>query len=176
MPTLDPATTEALAALQELSLPPPVSYRPQTIGWAFVAAALLGVAAYAAWRAWRRWQANAYRRAALREMTDLERRLAGSDTRAAALADLPALVKRTALACEPRPRVARLSEDEWLAFLDRTFPPGGFASGPGRLLPALAYGCATAPSDDELGDLTRLVRRWIERHDARLMDQHDARL
>lgn len=164
---LDPAMTEALAALQEISSPPPVSYRPQTIGWAFVGIALLAVTAYAGWRAWRRWHANAYRRAALREMAELERRLARADTRAAALAALPALVKRTALACEPRPRVARLSEDEWLAFLDRTCPPGGFATGPGRLLPALAYGRAPAPSDGELGDLTRLVRRWIQRHDAR---------
>jgi uncharacterized protein DUF4381 len=165
---LDPATTEALAALQELPLPPPISYRPQTIGWVLIGALMLVATVYVTWRWWRRWQANAYRREALRAMADVERRLASPETHTAAAHALPALVKRTALACTARERVARLSEDEWLAFLDRTCPPGGFAAGPGRWLPRLAYEAGAEPSALELNDLTRLVRRWIEKHDALL--------
>lgn len=164
---MDAAATEALKGLQEIPLPPPVSYRPATVGWAVVGVLLLAIAAYAAWRAWRRWQANAYRRAALRELADLETRLGAAATHAGAAAELPALVKRTALACFPRERVAPTTEDEWLAFLDRTCPPGGFVTGAGRLLPKIAY-AADQPADGELRDLTALVRRWIERHDARL--------
>lgn len=162
---MDAATTDALKGLQEIPLPPPVSYRPATVGWVFVGGLLLAIVAYAAWRGWRRWQANAYRRAALRELADLETRLEVADGHARAAAELPALVKRTALACYPRERVAPATEDEWLAFLDRTCPPGGFVAGPGKLLPALAYG-TTAPTDAELRDLTALVRHWIEKHDA----------
>jgi len=165
---LDAATTQALADLQELPLPAAVSYRPQTIGWAFVGATVVTAAAIAAWRWWQRWRANAYRRDALREMADLEQRLASPETHAAAAHALPALVKRTALACTARERVARLSEDEWLAFLDRTCPPGGFAAGPGLWLPRLAYETGAEPSDSELQDLIALVRRWITHHDARL--------
>jgi hypothetical protein len=165
---LDPATTEALAKLQELPLPPPVSFLPETIGWVVVAAVVLVLVTYASWRWWRRWQANRYRREALREMAELERRLGAPSDRAAAIAELPALVKRTALACVARERVARLSEREWLAFLDRTCPPGGFADGPGRWLPRLAYEPGVQPSDAELRDVTALVRRWITKHDARL--------
>jgi len=164
---MDAATTEALKHLQEIPLPSPVSYRPATVGWAIVGALLLGIIAYAAWHAWRRWQANAYRRAALRELADLEMRLGDAATQAGAVAELPALVKRTALACFPRERVASTTEDDWLAFLDRTCPPGGFVAGPGRLLPHLAY-ASDRPAEGELRDLTALVRRWIERHDARL--------
>ena len=164
---MDAAATEALKGLQEIPLPPPVSYRPATVGWAVGGVLLLAIAAYGAWRAWRRWQANAYRRAALRELADLETRLRTAATHDGAAAELPALVKRTALACFPRERVAPTTEDEWLAFLDRTCPPGGFVGGPGALLPRLAYG-RTSPTDDEIHGLTALVRRWIERHDARL--------
>jgi hypothetical protein len=164
---MNAAATEALKGLREIPLPPPVSFRPATVGWAAVGVLLLAVAAYAAWRAWRRWQANAYRRAALRELADIEARLGGAGTRGPAAAALPALVKRTALACFPRERVAPTTEDEWLAFLDRTCPPGGFVAGPGKLLPRIAY-AADLPADAELRDLTALVRRWIERHDAHL--------
>jgi hypothetical protein len=160
---MDAATTDALKGLHESPLPPPVSYRPATIGWVFVGVLLLAIVAYAAWRAWRRWRGNAYRRAALRELANIETRLGA----AATAVELPALVKRTALACFPRERVAPVTEDEWLAFLDRTCPSGGFASGPGKLLPTLAYG-RTPPTDAELHELTALVRRWIENHDARV--------
>ncbi len=163
---MNAAATEALNGLQEIPLPPPVSYRPATVGWAVVGALVLAIVADAASRAWRRWQANAYRRAALRELTAIEARLGASATDARAAAELPALVKRTALACFPRERVASASEDEWLAFLDRTCPPGGFVTGPGKLLPRLAY-ASDRPSDGELRDLTTLVRHWIEKHDAR---------
>jgi len=160
---MDAATTDALKALREIPLPPPVSYRPATVGWAVVGLLLLAIVAYAAWRAWRRWQANAYRREALRELADIEARLGA----AATAAELPALVKRTALARFPRESVASTTEDAWLAFLDRTCPPGGFVTGSGRLLARLAY-ASDRPTESELRALTALVRRWIERHDARV--------
>lgn len=165
---MDPATTQALAALQEIALPPAVSYRPATAAWGVVGLGLLAVLAYAAWRWFRRWQANAYRREALREMDDLERRFARSETRVGALAALPALVKRTALAGMPRAQVASLTDTQWLAFLDRTCPPGGFASGPGQLLSRIAYQTIVRPTPAELRQLTTLIRRWITHHDVRV--------
>jgi hypothetical protein len=165
---MDAATTQALAALQEIPLPPPISYRPATTAWSVVGLVLLAALAYAAWRWFGRWQANAYRREALREMADLERRFAQADARVGALTALPALVKRTALAAMPRARVASLSDAQWLAFLDRTCPPGGFASGPGTLLPRIAYQTIVRPTPAELHQLVALVRRWITHHDVRL--------
>lgn len=152
-----------LEGLREIALPAPIAYVPQTAGWAVVAVVVLALLAWALWRRHRRWVANAYRRAALAELGDIESRLDGGGA-----SELPALVKRTALAFEPRVSVARLSDVEWLRFLDRTWPSGGFVDGPGRLLPRLAYGTAAGVPDSDLRALLALVRGWIEHHHAEL--------
>lgn len=167
-PTLDPLTQQALAGLQEIPLPAAVSYAPQTIGWVGVAVVLVAAVVWWASRRRRRWVANRYRREALAELATLEARMAVPAERRAAVAAVPALLKRTALACEPRVDVAALSAAAWLAFLDRTFPPGGFVTGAGRWLPMLAYGYEGRVADDDVRAVVALARRWIGEHDARL--------
>lgn len=160
--------TGALEGLREIPLPPPIAYVPQTVGWLIVGVALTAALAWVAWRRHVRWVANRYRRAALAELAEIERGLAIESERSRAAAALPALLKRTALAFAPRETVARLTDVEWLAFLDRTCPPGGFTSGPGRLLPQLAYDGTARIAEAELRELVALTHRWIERHDARV--------
>ncbi|EHP38075.1 transmembrane protein [Cupriavidus basilensis OR16] len=160
----------ALAKLQEIPLPPPVSYLPQTWGWAVLGALLLALAGLLAWRAWRRHQANRYRRDALAELARIEAGIAaaaGDESRRDALAALPALVKRVVLACAPRTQVASLSAQAWLDYLDGTWRAGGFAEGPGRLLPELAYGVRSPPAA-EVTALIALLRDWIGQHHAHL--------
>jgi hypothetical protein len=147
-----------MSNLQEISLPDPVPWTPQTLGWyglATVAAIALGWIAY---RLYKRWRADAYRRAALAELGELERR----DT----LQGLPALLKRVALAAYPRTEVARLSGEAWLGFLDGTIGSDGFTRGPGRLLPDLAYAPAAASriTDPDARALVSLARQWIRGH------------
>ena len=149
-----------LAALKEIPLPPPISWAPQTAGWVVVALLVMAAIAWIAWRRHARWVADRYRRAALAELAEIER--------TGATAMVPALLKRTALAFAPRAKVAALSDAEWLAFLDRTCPPGGFATGPGRALTTLAYGDAIAVGEQDCRTLLELSRRWIEHHDAGL--------
>lgn len=167
-PALDPLTQQALAGLREIPLPPEPSWMPQTIGWIGVAVVLAAAFGWWAWRRHRRWVANRYRRDALAELAVLEARMTVAAERAAAVAAVPALLKRTALACEPRPEVAALSNEAWLTFLDRTFPPGGFVAGPGRWLPLLAYGYEGRVAEDDVRAVVALARRWIAGHDARL--------
>jgi uncharacterized protein DUF4381 len=107
-----------------------------------------------------RWVADRYRRAALAELAEIER--------SGAVAMVPALLKRTALAFAPRATVASLSDAAWLAFLDRTCPRGGFASGPGRSLATLAYGDARTIAEPDRRALLGLARRWIAEHHAEL--------
>lgn len=153
----------SIADLKEIPAPPPVSYMPQTAGWWVLAGiVLLALAAYAFVR-WRRWRRNRYRREAQAELAAIEHAVADAGTRAAALAAIPVLVKRTALAWAPRTLVASLSGPAWLRYLDDTFPPGGFADGPGRTLDALAYDDASV-RDDELASLLALLHRWIDDH------------
>ncbi|MGO4331616.1 DUF4381 domain-containing protein [Cupriavidus sp. 2TAF22] len=156
-----------LSALQEIPTPAPVSWLPQTWGWAVLAALLLTVLALLAWRVYRRRQASRYRREALAELARIEAMLADEHSRAGALAALPALVKRVVLAFAPRAQVASLSAQAWLAYLDGTWRAGSFTSGPGRLLPELAYG-SQPPAAAEVTALVALLRDWIGQHHARL--------
>ncbi|HTO08909.1 MAG TPA: DUF4381 domain-containing protein [Myxococcota bacterium] len=153
-----PDSSGALQGLAELPLPAPVPYTPETPGaWAVLVLLLAAVAALA-WRALRRWRANAYRRAALRELAGLEQ--------ASDLARLPALLKRTALAARPRQRVAALSGAAWLEYLDGTMGGREFAAGPGRALATLSYTKQPSLSAEETRALLRLARDWIEHHRA----------
>lgn len=157
-----PATPDlALAALQELPLPDPIPYIPQTPGWGIVGALLLCVLAVSAWRWYKRRLANRYRVDALRELADIEQMLRQQPL---AAGRLPALVKRVALASAPRAMTATLSGDDWLQWLDRTLPRAGFLEAPGRLLPQLAYGSPQAADPDTLRALLALLRRWIPDH------------
>ncbi|SAK66759.1 DUF4381 domain-containing protein [Caballeronia ptereochthonis] len=158
-------TPAALQSLHELPLPAPVSYAPQTIGWVFVALLLGALALACAWIAWRRHEKSRYRREALAELARIEARLSDEATRAAALAQIAPLVKRTALAAAPREQVAALSGASWLAYLRKTHTAFDDESG------VLLYMASYAP-DERLAAVTRekaerlaqAARNWIEHH------------
>lgn len=155
---------EQLANLQEIGLPEPVSYFPQTISWYIVLALVLLASLWMVWRWIRRWNSNHYRREALRELDVIEQ--AGQP-----LSRLPVLVKRAALAFAPREEVAALSGDAWLHFLGSTCPGSDFMSEKGRLLLDLSYASPDKLdqlSPDQKRELFSLVRLWIRRHRAGL--------
>src|ERR1700744_6324336 len=85
------ATPQTLTGLQELALPDPVPYVPQTPGWIAVAVLFVVLLAYVGWRLARRYRAQRYRRAALREVASIEARLGDASTRGRALGELAAL-------------------------------------------------------------------------------------
>lgn len=157
----------SLDRLQDIVTPPPVPWWPPAPGWHLAGAAALALVGWLARRAWARWRAAAYRRAALAELRAIEARAADDAQRAAAVRDLPALVKRTALAAFPRATVASLSGDAWLRFLDRTGRTDAFTAGRGRVLGALAYDPRAAELDAAAAaELCAAVRGWIGTHDA----------
>jgi hypothetical protein len=164
------AATAGLEKLHDILLPDPVSWAPQTIGWYVVLGLILLLASLWVHGSVRHFSENRYRRLALVDLSAIERTLQQPEARAAALAALPGLLKRTALSGFPRVEVAALSGRDWLAFLDETMGGGkAFTEGEGRVLPLLAY--APAPRIEELsGDaaqrLVRLARRWISMHDS----------
>jgi Domain of unknown function (DUF4381) len=160
------ADPTSLENLFDIVVPPPVSWWPPAPGWFVVGGVMLVLVFWGAWWAWRRWRAAAYRRAALGEWQQLKTQAADPGRREAALRQLPALVKRTALATFPREAVASLSGVEWLRFLDRTGHTDIFTHGRGQLLPELAYDPRLAAQLDTAAveDLFRIVQRWIRSH------------
>ncbi|SEI47135.1 DUF4381 domain-containing protein [Achromobacter sp. NFACC18-2] len=157
------AELPGLDQLRELPLPAPVSYWPQTWGWAVLALLLAVVAGGLALRGLRRWRRNRYRREALSELGQIEA-AAASDPLAAR--GLPALLKRTALAAQaPGGKAAPLTGEAWAAWLARNGPP---LPGDGaHLLATLAYGPDAAVRTLDPAEVRRLLaaaRHWMERH------------
>ena len=162
-----PDPTAALGGLQEIPLPPPPAWTPQTPGWWIVAALLVALLAWGVARFVRHRRANRYRRDALRELAEIERACADPARRRAALARLAALPKRCALAIAPRAEVAPLTGDAWLAWLDARCPRAGLAGEPGRTLVRMTYGAPDlAVDDDALRALLRATHDWIAGHRA----------
>lgn len=166
-PPLDAATSAALEKLADLAIPAPVSWAPQTWGWAALAMAVLalGVWVFVRWR--RDREANRYRSEALAELARLEARLNDAATRAEALAAMPPLLKRVALAAWPRPEVALLAGQRWVDFLRAHGGGAAFPDAVARFLDDVEYRSAqalAAVSADDAQAFARAVRGWIEWH------------
>ncbi|WAI81432.1 MULTISPECIES: DUF4381 domain-containing protein [Achromobacter] len=151
--------------LLQLPLPAPVSYWPQTWGWAVLLALLLLVAGWAVWRAVRKHRRNRYRRAGLLEL-DAMRQAAQADPLAARA--LPVLLKRVGLSAVPpedRTRVAALTGPGWVAVM--VADGGNFAPDADALLRTLAYAppaSVKAIPDAQLQALFAASRQWMEHH------------
>lgn len=152
MPDADPGN---LDRLHDIVIPAPVPWWPPAPAWYAVIAIVLVLVAVSVWRllAWR--NRNRYRRDALRELN----RLGGN----APLAAIAEVAKRAALAAFPRERVAALSGEAWLAFLDANGRTSDFTQGAGRALGDAEYAPGPHPAPPEL---IAVVRHWIMHHRA----------
>jgi ABC-type nickel/cobalt efflux system permease component RcnA len=160
------ADMPSLDRLHDIVLPGPVPWWPPAPGWYVVAALVVVLGVWAMWRWWRQWRANAYRRAALAELEQLVAQSHDPSRRVVALQALPELLKRTALAAFPRDEIASLSGPAWLGFLDHTGGGRDFTSGPGALIPEIAYIPRYTEHLDQAQQeaVIQCVRRWIRKH------------
>lgn len=161
---IDPVTEAALRSLKDIALPAPVSWMPQTWGWALVAIVLAVILVVWFWQWLRRYRANAYRREALRLLANLETEIRNPLTRTEAVRSLAVLLKRVALAAWPREDVASLSSTAWVRFLNEHDCHLGSALT--RALDDLEYHAEAARADASTStdDLISAARGWIERH------------
>jgi len=140
-----------LDKLHDFYQPAPPSWRPQTIGWyvvfAICALALLWLAVHLI----RVWHENRYRRDALKELDHTE------------VAELSALLKRTALCAWPRQEVAALSGGAWLKFLDKSTSHPLFAVSPMNRIEDLALKPSPISGEDE-NALRQASASWIKTH------------
>ena len=159
-------TPEALAGLHDVVAPAPVSYAPQTVGWAVLAAVLFALLAWLGFRAWQRARANRYRKVALAEIDQVAAAVRDDPSRArAALETVNEILKRTALTAWPRGEVASLAGDDWLQFLDGTTDGQHFRAGPGRALADRVYGPGETWTDEAEGRaFFDVARGWVLRH------------
>jgi hypothetical protein len=166
VPPLDPSLRAALDKLADVVTPAPVSFVPQTWGWAVLAVILVALAAWLAMRWHRHRMANRYRAEALAELARIERTIADGAP-GTALAAIPPLLKRVALTAWPRARVAALTQARWAAFIRTTDTDAASSAPLARLLDDAEYrsaAAAAAMSADDARACTRAARHWIEAH------------
>lgn len=143
-----------LDKLHDFYQPPPPAWTPQTVGWyvLFTIAGLLVL--WMIVHLVRRWFANRYRREALRELALLPPE------------QFAALLKRTALAAWSREKVASLSGEAWLTFLDESADGNLFHRSPADRIEEMALRSETLSSEDEQS-LRKTTAEWIRRHHVR---------
>lgn len=153
-----------IRGIEEIELPEPVSWLPQTIGWKVVGLLVLLFASHKIYVVATQWWRDRYRRSALQRLRELEAEADGDYLRVAA--ELPILLKATALHAYPRAHVAALSGESWLAFLDAHYSGGSFRSAVGQHLLAVAY---QSPEQwqlepDDARTLITMCRQWLRKH------------
>lgn len=114
-PLPHPFGNYALGQFAEIVSPAAINWLPQTAGWAWLGAALALLLLRACWKGLRRWYRDRYRREAIARL----QQLAQSSQPEGWLIELNKLLKLTAMAAFSRERVARLSGEEWIDFLER---------------------------------------------------------
>jgi hypothetical protein len=132
----------SLSNLRGILEPEPPPFWPPAPGvWVALIIAVAVLLAFVLW--WQRARArSAYRRAGLSL-------LAGART----ARDIDVILKRVALAVFPRPTVAPLYGDDWVAFLEATCSQARFA----------ALG-AVDPSAEASTELRQMAGTWIRQH------------
>lgn len=148
--------------LRDIHLPGEPAFWPPAPGWWLVAAVMIALLAWTTVIALRRYRIYRQRQRVLTALAGLEHELTSERT-PAALARLSVLLRRLALMRFPRERVAALTGNAWLGFLDESGGNGRFAEGPGRVLSTGPYQRSLPPDLDAAG-LVALVREWVTRN------------
>lgn len=158
-PALSPEALQLLERMHDIHEPAPVSWWPLAPGWwvlGGVSVALLGLLIY--WLI-RRVKQNRYRQEALSLLDNIATEPAGHS-----IADLNAVLKRTALYAYPneRPEIARGYGEPWIQWLNDKCdkPPID-----GAAAHALAQGEYNPNTDNvPLDELLLAARQWVKRH------------
>lgn len=142
-----------LDRLNDLALPPEVAYLPPAPGWYVVMAVLVCAGLWLAWRAWKNWQANAYRRAAIDQLTA-----------ASSVAAISEVLRRTALAVVPRSAIAGLSGAAWPDWLSKHCPEPLPESAKQQLVTGV-YGVSDSVNQtNDMNSLRDYAAVWIRKH------------
>jgi hypothetical protein len=149
----------ALGEFVEVVPPPPVDWLPQTAGWWWLGALLLGITAHQGVRRLRHWYRNRYRG----EASALLRQLSDSADNRHLVVEVNRVLKLTALAAYPREQVARLSGEAWVAFLNGQCAEPPFDARQSRLLAVEVYGGGSAEAETP-GELIAASLDWVRDH------------
>jgi len=141
--------------LRDIHLPAAPGWWPPAPGW-WLLIVLLLVVFLLLWLLWRRAQRLRYRRQALHNLAQLEKRECSVTS---LITELSMLLRRSALCAFPEENCAALSGESWLEFLDRQLTEKSFTTGVGR---CLADGPYQPTVEVDRDALLALCRRWLK--------------
>lgn len=140
----------SLDQLHDIVVPEPIPWWPPTTAWYVVFAVAFLLLLVIVWLWGKRWRANAYRRAALRELADAQSATAVSE-----------LLRRVALSIAPRSVVAAQLGTSWPNWLAERYPQP-MPSEVRAQLETGVYGAEASNAD--LNKLKAYAARWIAGH------------
>lgn len=125
--------------LRALHLPEPAGWWPLAPGWWTLAALAAAALGWLLFRYWQRRRQSAARRYALKQLKQYANAFTRHRNPVLLGSQLSELLRRTMLAYVPRDRVAGLTGEDWLDFLDRDLDRPIFRDGDGRPLVEWPY-------------------------------------
>lgn len=145
----------------EVVSPTAISWWPQTTGWLWLAIALALLLGRYSYRRLRQWYRNRYRR----EANGRLQVLAQSPDNDTLLLELNKVLKLTAIAAFSRERVAGLTGQDWVDFLNSSCAQASFSEDQGRLLAVGIYSRET-PSAEAATPLIAASMAWVRDHES----------
>ena len=145
--------------LHDIHAAPAPEFWPPAPGWWILAGLLLLLLGFVIWRLLAVWRRYRRRNSVLLELDTIA--LKHADEIAS---QVSILLRRVALLCYQRQRVASLSGHDWLEFLDATGGDGAFVNGCGKVLATAPYAVSSHLSDNDKEQLISLARQWINRN------------
>ena len=152
----------ALENFAEVASPEKISWLPQTAGWYGVGAIALFFGLRYLLRALRHWYHNRYRREARRRLQALS--LAGEQENT--VASINKILKITAIVAYSRSRVAKLSGEHWVSFLNQQCEQPTFSKEQSALLATGTY-CQQNIDRNEHTQLIEAGLTWVNCHRGR---------
>lgn len=147
--------------LRDPHLPEPISWWPPATGWWVLIMLFILMLVISIWLLTRN-RGKKFKYDALKALDRLEAAFHAGADKHKTVASISILVRRISLSLYPREKVASLTGERWLAFLDEGFDDkaqaGGFSQGVGRAIIEAPYNPAY---EVDLPSLIALTRRWI---------------
>lgn len=162
---VNPQQQELLQQLKDVSLPDSPGWWPPAPGWWLLLLAVFIVAATVFWLIKKRAardSSNAWRRSALQEHNGLRHSILNGEDQTGVIAQLSVLMRRVALAVEPRGRIASLTDDQWLEKLDAIGGTSEYTTGVGRVLYRHQYQRTQLFDEETVTDLFKLTGETIK--------------
>ena len=150
---------DPLAQLRDIHLPEPVSWWPPAPGWWVATLLALAAVFLVIFYLRKYWLQKRYRRAALQALGNIS--LHDEMNKQVLLEEMSALLRRVALQAYGREKVAPLTGEPWLIFLDDTGKTEQFTSGAAKVL---GDGLYQSSVEADMEQVMLIVRNWIKGH------------